>query len=401
GPTRPVTVVHVGKNPLGRETNGDALRLKRPTPENYTGIRGGAYVVRTPQDWQKLWREADEAPPFPQTVNPLTEMLIVVASEDALISQLKIARAVETTETISVVVRQRTLGEGCVRKTDESEGVDAVVVPRADKPVKFFVEDEDGASCGEPPKAEVGCRIANAQSWSSKLSAMSGEVVECELSTVAQGAYGVVEQALSLTDSPPGSNAKLAFTKGSTRATFTLDEFGTYTIRAEVTDEAGRKGRATAFVDMIPKKTRDVLVQLTWPDVDTSDLPAPLPRVVLGVGNDGGRGRRCSSEVPVPGLCDAKTRGAYTYMKIPASRRRLPLSLHYLDERAQSGPVPCVNVWFNGDRTVTTCDKDHRHAEDRWEIGTIEAWTGKVLAPKPQAEAKHASASGKPDAHAH
>jgi hypothetical protein len=390
-------VVHVGKKPLGDDTNGYAISIRRPEPEDYSGLRGGAYVVRTHEDWQKLWRDADEAPPFPQTVDPSTEMLIVVASEDERVAQLKIARATETLGAISVVVRQTLLGEGCVRTWDDHAGVDFVVVPRSDKPVKFFVEDAEGPSCGQPPKSTVGCRVASAQSWSPKLTAMSGEVVECELSTVMQGKYGVIDQALSLEDSPPGSNAKLSFSSGSTRATITPDEFGTYIVRAEATDEAGRKGQATAIIDVTPKKTRDVLIQLTWPDVDPTDLPAPLPRVVLDVTQGGARGRRCSSEVPIPGLCNAKTRGAYTYMRIFASRRRLPLSLLYLDERPQSGPVPCVNVWFNGARTVSTCDRDHRHADDRWEIGTIETWTGKVLPPKSKAEAKR----GKPARHEH
>ena len=134
-----------------------------------------------------------------------------------------------------------------------------------------------------------------------------------------------------------------------------------------------------------------MLVQLTWADVDTTELTTPLPRVLLRVTQEGPRGQRCSAEVPVPGLCDAKARGPHTYMKIPASRRKLPISVLYLDERAQEGPAPCVNVWFNGERTVSTCDRDHRHAEDRWELGTLETWTGKITLPKPPPEPKPAA----------
>jgi hypothetical protein len=382
-PTPPVTVVHVGKSGVKDEVVGDAVKMRRSPIDVFSSVQGGAYVVRTNEDWQKMWRPASDQPAFPQTIDPAKEMLVVVASEDAIVSQLAINRAVETAGIVTVFVRQTMLGEGCIGKPEERVGVDAVVMPRVDKPVKFYVEDEDGPSCGEPPKAEIGCRLAAAQSWNTKLTAKTGDVVECELSTVAKGKYELVDQLLTLADSPPGSNAKLAFSKGPNRASFALDAFGLYSVRAEATDEAGRKGRATAFIDVVPKKSRDVQVQLTWADVDTSDLTAPLPRVLLRVAQEGPRGQRCSSEVPVPGLCDAKTRGPYTYMKIPASRRKLPVSLLYLDERAQTGPSPCINVWYNGERTMTACDHDHRHAEDRWEIGTLETWTGKVVPPKP------------------
>lgn len=342
-----------------------------------------------------MWRGAAEPPAFPSTIDPLTEMLVVAATEDEIVSQLKIRRAVETAEKLTVFVRQTMLGEGCVRSSDERIGMDAIVTPRLDKPVQFYVEDEDGESCGDPPKAEIGCRLAAAPAWSSKVTAKMGDVVECELSMMAKGKYEVVDQMLSLTESPPSSNAKLAFLGGPTRATLSLDAFGTYSVRAEVTDEGGRRGRATAAIDVVPKKTRDVLVQLTWTDVDMSELMAPLPRVLLRVTQEGASGQRCSAEVPVPGLCDAKTRGPYTYMKIPASRRRLPMSLLYLDERAQAGPSPCVSVWFNGQRTVVTCDHDHRHAEDRWELGTLETWTGKVIPSKSAALTKPARGTKK------
>ncbi|MBX3259058.1 MAG: hypothetical protein KF782_05015 [Labilithrix sp.] len=390
-PTPPITVVHVGKSAVKDEVVGDPVKMRRPAADTYAGIRGGAYVVRSGEDWQGMWRHAPEQPAFPSTIDPTNEMLVLVATEDAIVSQLTIKHAVETAEAMTVFVRQTMLGEGCVRKSDERAGLDAVVTRRVDKPVKFYIEDEDGPSCGEPPKAEIGCRLATAQTWNAKLTAKTGDVIECELSSVATGKYELVDQTLSLVDAPPGSNAKLAFSKGPTRATLALDAFGTYAVRAEATDEAGRRGRATAFIEVLPKKTRDVLLQLTWSDVDMSEVITPLPRVLLRVTQEGPRGQRCSAEVPVPGLCDAKTRGSYTYMKIPASRRKLPVSLLYLDERAQEGPAPCINVWFNGERTLAVCDRDHRHAEDRWEIGTLETWTGKLAAPKPPPKAKPAT----------
>jgi hypothetical protein len=397
-PTPPITVVHLGKNPVKKEVRGDALPLRRPISESYESVHGGAYVVRSPQDWQAMWKGSVEPPAFPTTHEPSAEMLLVVASDDAIVSRVKISKAVETAELLTVYVRQTLLGEGCVRKQEERAGVDAVVTLRVDKPLKFYIEDEDAPTCGEPPKAQIGCRIGNGTSWGAKLTGKTGDVVECEQTTIANGKYELVDQVLTLVDTPPGSNAKLAFSKGSSRAKFSLDAFGTYAIRAEATDEGGRRGRATALIEVLPKKTRDVQVQLGWSDVDTTDLTTPLPRVLLRVTQEGPRGQRCSSEVPVPGLCDAKSRGPYTYMKIPASRRTLGLSVLYLDERAQAGPSPCVNVWFNGEKTVSVCDRDHRSAEDRWELGTLETWTGKILPPvvKPAATPADASKNAPP-----
>jgi hypothetical protein len=388
-PTPPITVIHLGKTQPKDDLAGDPVKVRR-TSDTYSGAHTGAYVVRSLGDWQWMWRSAADPPPFPQDLDPLKEMLFLVVNRDEIVSQLHLKRVIETSEQLTVFVRQTMMGDNCVRKPDEPAALDAVVTARVDKPVKFYIEDEDAPSCGEPPKAEIGCRLAAAQTWAPKLTAKAGDVVECELSSIARGKYVLIDQMLSLQDLPPGSNAKLAFSKGTTRATIALDTFGTYAIRAEATDEAGRKGRASALIDVLPKKTRDVLLQVSWTDVDTADANARMPRVLLRVAQEGPKAQRCSAEVPVPGLCDAKTRGAYTIMKIPASRRKLPVSLLYLDERPQAGPSPCVSVWFNGERTASLCDHDHRHAEDRWEIGTLETASGKMGAPKPSPELKAA-----------
>lgn len=386
-PTPPVTIVHLGK--AKEDVAGDPVTVRRSATDGYGGLRGGAYVVRSSEDWTKMWPPGAEHPAVPP-IDPMKEMLLVVATDDQIVSKLRVTRAVETVDRLTVWVRQTIIGQGCVGRPEERSSLDVALAPRIDKPVKFLVEDEDAPTCGEPPKAEIACRGggAGAQAWAQKLSAKTGDVIECELKSTAKGKYELVDQLLTLEEAPPGSNAKLAFGKSSTRATLAIDRFGTYSVRAEATDEAGRRGHATATIDVLPKKTKEVQLQVTWLDLDPEDPTARAPRVLLRVSSEGAKGQRCSSEVPVPGLCEAKTQGLYTYMKIPASRRKLPLSMLYLDERPQNGPSPCVNVWFNGEKTATVCDRDHRHAEDRWELGTLETATGKIQAPKPPAEAK-------------
>lgn len=387
-PTPPITVIHLAGDTPSKDADvvGDPVAVRRPPADKYSAVRSGAYVVRNTADWQELWRGAAERPEFPQTLDPTKDMLVVIANQDERASHLKVTRAVETGGQLTLWVRQTRLGEGCVRARGAPRAIDAVVTPRIDKPLKFLVEDEQEPSCGEPPKAEISCRLASTRSWAPKMTAKAGDVVECELSTVARGKYELVDQTLTLADVPPESKAKLAFYDGARRATLALDTFGTYAVRAEATDDAGRKGHATALIDVVPKKTRDVLMQVTWTDLDGADPNTSAPRVMLRVAQEGPRGQRCSAEVPVPGLCEASTRGAYTYMKIPASRRKLPVSLLYLDPRPQAGPAPCVNVWFDGERTVSVCDRDRRSAEDRWEIGTLDTTSGKLAPPRAPAE---------------
>lgn len=389
-PTQPITVVHLGQQaPPQPDEDGDPVKLRRPPTDAYSGVGTGAYVIRSEADWQRMWQGELERPEFPKTIDPTKEMLVVIANRDEIVSKLAVTRAAESAGLLTIWVRQTMLGEGCVRTADHPPALDAVVTTRMDKPLKVLIEDEDEPSCGEPPKAELACRRATEPARTATIEAKVGDVVECELSALARGRYELVDQMLSLQELPPSSNAKLRFSSaGTARATLALDAFGTYAVRGEVTDEAGRKGYATALIDVLPSKTRDVLVQLAWADVGTRDTSPPAPRVLLRVAQEGRSGQRCSAEVPVPGLCEAKTRGAYTYMKIPASRRKLPLSLLYLDERPQGGPSPCVNVWFDGERTATMCDHAHRHAEDRWEIGTIDTSSGKVAPPRQLAEAK-------------
>ncbi len=403
-PLPPVSIVHLDTRQPEPTASGDVLKLRRPPSEPYIGLRSGAYVIRGPDDWKQMWRGSD-ATPYPDGVHAMADMILVLGTEDAIVSALRVREVVQSSSDVTVFVRQTMMGEGCIKRADDPAARDAVIVQRSDRPVKFVIDDEDAPSCGEPPKAQVACKLVPAPASAAaapappapvpgRVTARVGDAVECEQTSSAQGKYPLVDQMLSIQDLPPGSNAKLAFKKGagSTRATITLDSFGTYAIRAEATDEAGRKGHATAILDVLPKKTRDVIVQLTWQDVDLGDYANSAPRVLLRVAQEGPKGQRCSSEVPVPGLCDSKSRGPYTQMRIPASRRRLPLSLLYYDERAQEGPSPCINVWLNGDKTTTICDANHRHAEDRWELGTLDVGTGKIVPPKPPAEKKPAAA---------
>lgn len=395
--TPPVSVVRTAPGDKTDEIKGDPVKLKRGPQETYAGARAGFHVVRSHEDWERAW-PAEKSPPMPATLDTTSHMLFLAVSDTQAVTRMKVQRVLETGTFLYVWVRETKVGEGCTNKSPD-RAFDAVVAARADKPVKFFVDEEHGESCGEPPVAGVECRLTNKDTWSTKLEAQPGDAVECALTATARGKFELVDKVLGMADLPAGSTAKLAFKKGPERGVMELDVYGTYRVTAEAADEAGRRGKASATIDVKPPKTKDVLVQLVWAGFDRADMPDTFPRVNLRVAEEGPKGQRCSAEIPIPGLCDVKTRGAYTYMRIPEGSRRLPVSVQFLDERIEKGPGPCVHVWYDGERTGETCDRLHRDADEIWRVGTLDTATGKLIpdgATAPPATSADAGASTAP-----
>jgi len=373
----PVTVVRTARGDKIEEVRGDNVKLKRGPQEAFNGARSGFYVVRGQEDWERAW-PADKAPPLPATLDTSSHMLVLAVSESRDVTRLKIQKMLETGGFLYAYVRETKVGEGCTNKSPD-RAFDAVVAARADKPVKFLVEEDRDESCGEPPLVTVECRLGKEVTWSNKLSAQPGDTVECALNASARGKFELIDRNLSMAELPAGSTAKLAFKKGAERGEMEIDVYGTYTVGAEADDESGRRSKATATIEVKPPKTKDVLVQLVWAGFDLRDEPDTFPRVNLRIAEPGPRGQRCSADLSIPGLCDVKTRGAYTYMRVSEGTRQLPVSVQYLDERAEKGPGPCVHVWFDGARSGETCDRKHRDADEIWRVGTLDTSTGKLI----------------------
>lgn len=377
GTAPPVTVVRTNLGEPTEAVAGDVVKVKRGAQEAFTGVRGGFYVIRGPEDWERAWPQG-HVPPMPATLDTSRQMLILAVGETTDASALKVERVLETGSYLYAWVRETKLGDKCPNKSQE-HAFDAVIAPRLDKPVKFFVADERGESCGDPPVSKVECRHLNEKSWSTKLTAAPGDTLECTMTASANGKFELVDKVLSMSTLPAGSSAKLAFTKGPERAELELDVYGTYTVHAEAADEAGRRGKSIATIEAAPPKTKDVLVQLVWAGFDLRDESDTFPRVNLRVDEGGAKGQRCSADIPIPGLCEVKTRGAYTYMKIPEGSRKLPVSVRFVDERVEKGPGPCVHVWYDGQRTAETCDRVHRDPDEIWRVGVLDTATGTLL----------------------
>lgn len=373
-PSSNLTIVRLapGEQPPVR---GTGVKLKRTGEESFARAKAGFFAVRTPEDWDHAW-SAGEAPPMPKLKGG-QEMLLLAVGQSSALSRIRVDRAVETGTAFYVWVRETTVGEHCVPRKERP--FDAVVGMYTHKPIRVFLERERGESCGEPPAAQVLCRRAGAEDWSDSIQGQPGDTVECSLNASAEGTFELVDRLLTIGDLPAGSAAKLAFRKGPALAELELDVYGTYVLSGEAADEAGRRGTATASIEAKPPKTKDVLVQLVWAGFDRADDPETFPRANLRVAEEGPTGQRCTAEIPVPGLCDVKTRGSYTYMRIPAGSRSLPVSVQYLDERAAKGPGPCIHVWFDGVRTAETCERAPREAEEIWHVGVLDTATGKLV----------------------
>ena len=381
-----VTVVHLGPGQRTDNIVGDVIKTRRGGQEAYVGLRTGYYVVRSLEDWQNAWPNG-VSPPLPSTLDTRQSMLLLAVAEKKEVVQLQIHKVLETGEKIYVWVKETAAGQNCSAKVERTP-FDAVTAQRNDKPVQFFVEEDRAESCGEAPGVVVNCRVNDAPAWKPNVTAQPGDKVECEMSAESRGKFALVDNVLSLAELPGGSSAKLAFTRGPARGGFAIDVFGKYSVRAEATDEAGRKSQALATIDALPPKTKDVLVQLVWTNFDVSDDPDTFPRVKLRAveeGKDRKSDKECSLDTPRPELCEVKTQSAYTHMKIKASDKRLPLDVLYVDERIEKGPLVCVQLYFDGARTGEKCDRVHRNPDERWSVGTVDMATGLLTELAPSA----------------
>jgi hypothetical protein len=374
GSTPSITVFRGAELKTVEPVQGDTVKVKRRTSEPFAGAVPGYHVLRTEEDWQRVFPPGHEAAASARPADPNRTMMVVVAPETKDIDHVKVSRVVETGSFVHVFVKETKRGPGCAARSGEDAVLDVVATDRIDKPVRFYVEDEDGTSCGDPPAVSVKCRTDGGQTWADKVSARPGDVVECEVSAESRGTFAIADRAMTIGELPGGSTAKLVYGKGATRGTFPVDVFGAYAIKGEATDESGRKSTAFARIEAAPPRTKDLLVQLVWTNFDASDDPDTFPRVRLRATDEGSK-RECTVDTPADG-CQVKTRSAYTHMTLKGSAAKTKLVVSYTDERVEKGPVVCVQVYFEGKRTAEACDRKARQSDERWEVGVIERTNG-------------------------
>ncbi|MBS2017311.1 MAG: hypothetical protein JST00_30790 [Deltaproteobacteria bacterium] len=400
GVTPNISVIVLAPGEKAADVQGDPVKTRRGSHEAYAGMKPGYFVVRNLDDWHAAWPEG-KAPGMPATLDTTRQMLLLGVPERKDTARVELKRVVETGGIIHVFAKETRFGENCPQKAEVTP-LDAVVVPRIDKPVRFYVEDDRAESCGKPPEASIQCRVGEGKTWGQKLAAQPGETIECEMSAEARGKFALVDSVLTLADLPGGSTAKLTYTKGAARGTFGIDVFGTYSVRAEAADDSGRRTHALATIEVKPPKSKDIIVQLVWSNFDVGDDPDTFPRLSLKAIETGPNGQRqvCSSDDEVPLTCDVKKKSAYTHMRLRASDKKTPLELTYVDERVDKGPLVCVHVYYDGARTFETCDRNARKAGELWNVGAVDMTTGRIgeAAPPLADEAGEDGGAPKPPA---
>lgn len=378
GVTPNISVIALAPGEKAADIKGDPVKFRRGSHEAYAGMKPGYYVVRNRDDWSSAWPEG-KAPSMPATLDTTRQMLFLGVPERKDTARVEIKKVLETGGILHVFVKEVRFGENCPQKAEVTP-LDAVISERIDKPVRFYVEDDRAESCGQPPAASVQCRVGEGKSWAVDLKAQPGETIECEMNAEARGKFALVDNVLTLQDLPGGSTSKMSYTKGPSRATFGIDVFGKYIVRAEAADDSGRRSFANATVEALPPKTKDIIVQLVWANFDVADDPDTFPRLTLKAIETAPNGQRqvCSSDDEVPLSCDVKRKSAYTHMRLRASDKKVPIELAYVDERVDKGPLVCVHVYFDGTRTAETCDRNTRKAGEQWSVGTVDMATGKI-----------------------
>jgi len=179
-------------------------------------------------------------------------------------------------------------------------------------------------------------------------------------------------------------------------------------------------------------------LQLAWTKVDARDDPDTFPRIELRVfgltaemvatakaraaamspgrgsisfAPDGGLApgelverpavswtfvKSCSVAMPLS-WCTAKVAGPTTVVTLdPAWAPQFAVAVRYVDERVPGEPIACVRSYRDGKMAAERCDPGKRTADSWWEVGVIDAVTGKtpeMLAQEQRATAARAAAA--------
>jgi len=244
-----------------------------------------------------------------------------------------------------------------------------------------------GEACGRTVGAALSCHPTQEAKWQTgDITTKVGDVVECK-ATIMAGARLMVDRSWILMEAPKGSTTKLQFQNDGALVRFPLDVFGRYRVRVEAADEDNKRGIAQAIIDaQVPDGTH---VEASWSNFEASADPSSFPKVELhavsapggGGGGGGARigGRDCSAAAGVerPSWCEVQSHSAATLLglrKEPPGR--YAVSVRYLSERPENGPVLCVRTLSAGAVVTEGCDSSARKQGAVWQLGTLDEASG-------------------------
>jgi hypothetical protein len=389
---------------------GDALTLTRWELDPRVGLSRGYWIIKSERAWRELWVavDAERIPLLPPGIDFGTEMLVVAAPTEGSATGARIHQVIDTPEAgVHIYVSQIVPGLGC--PANEATGrdgkvpVDLARVRSRDKEIHFHVDTKNEEPCAPPSEAKVGCKIdGTPDPYQERLSVEPGKSIACR-SEGKLGSRAMIDRTWSFRALPAGTTTKMTIGDGARGITFGTDAFGTYAIGLEVTDDLGRTSRGTTDVEVTPPKDA-LVVQMLWTKFQPEDDPSTFPRVELHLLGDkppppplpghvlppmAARSQPwilvhgdCTLEnTKPPAWCHARTLSNTTIAEVSTDAFPLyRIGVHYSDDRYAGQPVLCVRT-FRGALAGEWCDDKIRSEGNWWDVGRVDAITGKVPVP--------------------
>lgn len=369
---------------------GTELELKRVPIEGKVKPRAGYVTIRDPGAWADAFG-GKGAPPAP-AVDWNKQTVLLAVPQDGRTETITIDHAIVSgpRSSLNVYVGESEGGEGCAKKEAGSITADAVVIDKVPEgEVHFWVDHLAAARCGAKPTAKLSCKVEGG-SEGTKITAAPGQKVTCDSSASTAGAAGsVTDRAWSLGQLPPGSIAQLATAAGGATTSFTVDAFGKYDLKVQVSDSEARGDEASATIDVAPPKD-GIVVQMGWTRFKLADQVAGFARVALQAAEVpapfGTMGKSCAPDVQKkPAWCaDISKYGAVTHLKLAAQeKKQYKFGVKYVEER-EGEAIVCLRVFVLGAKGTEVCDDHPRKAGDVWDAGVLDLGTMEFVASAPK-----------------
>jgi hypothetical protein len=376
------TVVRNTPGAISEFSEGTPVAVRRWEMDLVQRPRAGWTLVRNADDWRLRFPDAKPGsiPNLPRGFLWDREMLAILAGGDPDAISVKVRGAVATDTTLHVYATQVLPGRGCVRP-DGPPALDIVALTRSDLDTVFHMDVAKTEPCSPPTPPVIKCHVRGVAGLApSPLKATLGQIIDCTTEPLKKREGGVImERAWSFRQVAESSTTKLTFLNGNMGVNFTVDVFGSFVIRLEQEDDAGRRVGAEYTV-MVDPPANESMVQLAWTKFAPTDDPSTFPKISLhaieGTLKAYGDDRvDCFFDSALhPDWCSVFSYGTSFYARVPTDRKaRFRIAVQYKDERKPEHPVACVRIYKGGKEVDRVCDSDTRSAGSYWDVGMLDS----------------------------
>jgi len=112
GSTPPFLVFRGAPGEKLASVDGDPVRTRSPSFENFPGAKAGYHFVRSAEQWKEIF-PGGEVPPLPTDLDFKRKMLIFAVGDGKKIQAVKITKVLDTASTVHLFVRETLEGENC------------------------------------------------------------------------------------------------------------------------------------------------------------------------------------------------------------------------------------------------------------------------------------------------